>query len=59
MGQENNRERVLIIGVDLESDLIDIENSLDELEELVKAANGIVISRLVQKKDYINPTFFI
>ena len=59
MGQENNRERVLIIGVDLESDLIDIENSLDELEELVKAANGIVISRLVQKKDYINPTYFI
>ena len=49
MGQENNRERVLIVGVDLESDLIDIENSLDELEELVKAANGIVISRLIQK----------
>ena len=59
MGQENNRERVLIVGVDLESDLIDIENSLDELEELVKAANGIVISRLIQKKDNINPAYFI
>jgi len=53
------RERVLIVGVDLESDLIDIENSLDELEELVKAANGVVISRLIQKKDNINPTYFI
>jgi len=59
LGQENNRERVLIVGVDLESDLIDIENSLDELEELVKAANGIVISRLIQKKDNINPAYFI
>lgn len=54
-----NMERVLIIGVELDSDIIDIENSLDELEELVKAAGGVVISRLVQKKDNINPAYFI
>lgn len=59
MDNKDIRERVLIVGVDLESDLIDIENSLDELEELVKAANGVVISRLIQKKDNINPTYFI
>lgn len=54
-----NMERVLIIGVELDSDIIDIENSLNELEELVNAAGGVVISRLVQKKDNINPAYFI
>jgi len=57
--EQRDKERVLIVGVDLESDIIDIENSLDELEELVKAANGIVISRVIQKKDNINPAYFI
>ncbi|HEY8362155.1 MAG TPA: GTPase HflX [Tissierellaceae bacterium] len=57
--EENSRERVLIVGVDLEGDLIDIENSLDELEELVKTANGIVVSRVIQKRDNINPAYFI
>ncbi|WP_399324845.1 GTPase HflX [Tissierella sp.] len=52
-------ERVLIIGVELDTDTIDIENSLDELEELVRAAEGIVVSRLIQRKDSINPAFFI
>ncbi len=52
-------EKVLIIGVELDTDTIDIENSLDELEELVSAADGVVISRLVQKKDNINPAYFI
>lgn len=54
-----NMEKVLIIGVELDTDTIDIENSLDELEELVSAADGVVISRLVQKKDNINPAYFI
>ena len=44
MSQEiANMERVLIIGVELDTDTIDIENSLDELEELVKAAGGVVV----------------
>ncbi|SHE36661.1 GTP-binding protein HflX [Tissierella praeacuta DSM 18095] len=60
MNQEmKNMERVLIIGVELDTDTIDIENSLDELEELVKAAGGMVISRVVQKKESINPAYFI
>ena len=57
--EEKNIERVLIIGVELDTDTIDIENSLDELEELVKAAEGKVITRLIQRKDSINPAFFI
>nr|WP_313757145.1 GTPase HflX [Tissierella sp.] len=60
MNQEmKGMERVLIIGVELDTDTIDIENSLDELEELVKAAGGMVISRVIQKKESINPAYFI
>ncbi len=60
MNQETtNMERVLIIGVELDTDSIDIENSLDELEELVKAAGGVVISRVTQKKESINAAYFI
>lgn len=53
------KERTLIVGVELSTDIIDIDNSLDELEELVKAAGGTVIARVVQKKDRIDPAYFI
>ncbi|MFA7412062.1 MAG: GTPase HflX [Tissierellaceae bacterium] len=60
MEQEINMgERVLLVGIDLARDAIDIENSLDELEELVKAAEAVVITRLIQKKDSINPAYYI
>lgn len=52
-------ERVLIVGIELDRDTIDIENSLDELEELVMAADGIAITRLVQKRESINPAYYI
>lgn len=54
-----NMERVLIMGVDLNTDVIDIEDSMDELEELVEAAGGEVVARLVQKRDAIHPAYFI
>ena len=47
-------ERVLIVGVDLYTDLIEIDTSMDELEELVKAAGGVVISRVIQKIEGIH-----
>lgn len=52
-------EKVLIVGVELQNDTIEIETSLDELEELVKAANGIVISRVIQRKDKLHAAHFI
>lgn len=58
-GEGINMERVLIVGVELQNDTIDIETSLDELEELVKAANGLVISRVIQRKDKLNAAHFI
>lgn len=57
--KKTNMERVLIVGVELNRDAIPIENSMDELEELVSAAGGQVISRVVQKVDHINAAYFI
>ncbi|MBU5427057.1 GTPase HflX [Tissierella pigra] len=57
--ETTNMERVLIIGVELDKDEIDIETSLDELEELVKAADGVVVTRVIQRKESINPAYFI
>lgn len=60
MSEESiNMEKVLIVGVELQKDIIDIDTSLDELEELVKAAEGIVITRVIQKVDKINAAHFI
>lgn len=54
-----NMEKVLIVGVELQKDEIEIETSLDELEELVKAANGVVVSRVIQRKDRLSAAHFI
>lgn len=60
MEEENiNMEKVLIIGVELNNDVTPIENSLDELEELVNAAGGLVVARLSQKMNAINAAHFI
>lgn len=52
-------EKVLIVGVELDNDEFEIEDSLDELEELVKAAGGYVEARITQKKDRINAALFV
>ena len=60
MEQETmNMEKVLIIGVEMNSDTTPIENSLDELEELVNAAGGVVVARLSQRMNAINAAHFI
>ncbi|TJX14698.1 GTPase HflX [Tissierella creatinini] len=56
---ESALERVLIVGVELPNDDIDIDTSMDELQELVKAAGGLVISRVIQRKEGIHPGHFI
>lgn len=55
----NKKEKTIIVGVKLNKDEIDIENSLDELEELVKAAGGVVEARIIQRKDSIDSALFI
>lgn len=59
IGGTIKRERTLIVGVELVTDSIDIDNSMDELEELVNAAGGIVLGRVIQRKCSIDPAYFI
>ncbi|HMM69081.1 MAG: GTPase HflX [Gudongella oleilytica] len=56
---ENKNEKVLIAGVELHDDQIDIEDSMDELAELVEAAGGTVVARIIQRKDRLNAAYFI
>lgn len=53
------KEKVLIVGVVLPKYNIDVEDSLDELEELVKAAGGLVEARVVQRRDRLDAAFYI
>ena len=53
------KERILLVGVDLGDRNIDIRSSMNELAELVKAADGYVVSEVIQNKDYIDTTFFV
>ncbi|NMB08768.1 MAG: GTPase HflX [Tissierellia bacterium] len=57
--RDKNRERTLIVGVELTTDTINIDNSMDELEELVYAAGGEVINRIIQRKSSIDSAYFI
>ncbi len=57
--EKENIEKTLLVGVELEKDTIDIANSMDELEELVNAAGGMVISRVIQKRYSIDAAYFI
>lgn len=57
--QLNEKEKTIIVGVQLNSDNIDIEDSMDELEDLVNAAGGEVSFRVIQRKDSVDPAYFI
>lgn len=59
LNDNRRRERTLIVGLELTMDTIDIDTSLDELQELVQAAGGVVVSRIAQKRDSIHPAYFI
>lgn len=57
---EIQREKVLIVGVDLNSrDEIDINITLEELKELVYAAEGEVIESIMQKRNRIDAAYYI
>ena len=57
--KNNQGEKILIAGVELDIDAIEIEVSMDELQELVQAAEGMVVSRIIQKREAIDPAYFI
>ncbi len=51
-------EKIILISVDLD-DGQDIDANLDELEELVKTAGGVVVGRMIQKKESVEKATYI
>ena len=51
-------EKVVLIGIDNEKDLMNIDASLDELEELVETAGATVIGRMIQKREGIHKAHY-
>lgn len=47
------QERCILAAADLSE--YDVEVSLDELEELTRSAGGIVVGRLIQKREALSP----
>lgn len=52
-------EKVIIVGVSQEKNKLDFNDSMDELEELVKASGGQVVYRVTQNRMKIEPRTFI
>lgn len=55
---KEQEEKVVLIGVDNEKDIMDIDSSLDELEELINTAGATVIGRMVQKREGIHKAHY-
>lgn len=51
-------EKIILISVDPD-DGQDIDANLDELEELIKTAGGVVVGRMIQKKESVDKATYI
>lgn len=51
-------ERVILLGVSI-NDNDHVDESLDELAELVKTAGALAVGRLIQKRDQVHPGTYI
>lgn len=56
---ENTLEKVILVGCQTKENDFQFENSLVELQNLTKTANGEVVATLSQKRDRINPSTYI
>lgn len=60
---EEVKERVILVAVEMDEknskSAMETEACLDELEELVKTAGGMVVARAVQKRERIHPGHYI
>lgn len=55
---KEEEEKLVIIGIDNDKDIMDIDSSLDELEELINTAGGSVIGRMIQKREGIHKAHY-
>src|SRR3990167_8172445 len=49
------KEKIIVVGIFTKNS----ERSLDELESLATSAGGIVVDRVVQKKEKLDPAFLV
>ncbi|MFI3230063.1 MAG: GTPase HflX [bacterium] len=47
-------EKAIVIGIDKNNDIMTIDDSLDELEELLNTAGAVVVGRMIQKRENIH-----
>jgi len=55
---EEQKEKVILVAVDT-GDGMDVEYSLDELEELAETAGAETVGRLIQKREAIHPGTYV
>ncbi|MCT4593383.1 MAG: GTPase HflX [Anaeromicrobium sp.] len=55
------KQRAILVGLDTgkRNEILTMENSLEELRELTKAAGGEVIDTIIQKRPKVDSTFYI
>jgi len=57
---EEETERALLIGLDLPGNKgVELADSMEELAQLVKTADGIVVEQVCQARPQIDPTFYV
>lgn len=55
---KEEKERVILVGVDTRENE-DVQDSLDELEELVETAGAQTVGRVVQSREGIHPGYYV
>lgn len=58
LSTQDKIEKVILVGVWLDNGE-DEERLLDELEELVKTAGGVVVGRVIQSREQFHPTTYV
>lgn len=56
---KEQEERVILVGIENDKNTFDINDSLDELEELVKTAGATAIFRLIQKREAMHKGHYL
>lgn len=59
MEQNENNEKVIIVGCQTTEDNLRYEYSMDELESLTETAKGKVVAKLIQKRERVHPSTYI
>ncbi|MCL2591973.1 MAG: GTPase HflX [Defluviitaleaceae bacterium] len=56
---ESKKEKFILVAVDTDNIEINVERSLEELEELVKTSGGEVCGKIIQKRDVVHRGLYV